>query len=347
MRVIIHGGMFKTGTTSLQQSMYNNRISLERKGIVYPETESRQHSVLLNVRDPRWSPEKLRNLALVSDSTKASVLFLSGESATTLSQSQFNRLTACFEGWPVEYIFCIRHWSTYLPSRWAQNCVRRDSQTFGEYLVHSLDPATEHIDTRFDLILSRAVASGAEKVHAVSWDLAMAKDNSSIPEVLRAAALDDSIIQQITSGSERLNVTSGLMNVELCRILNGIIANTLGLEQDELFLAYSEHRECGRFFDLIRITRSLPPAIHGDLALLLEKTGVKRVDLPDFHDLGVLLAEQHYSRFTNVSGPRIFGEAEEADHTFDFVPLPWQNILPLAQSDELDRWITDHFPSRK
>ena len=197
MKVVIHGGMFKTGTTSLQQALNVRRNELELEGIVYPVTEIGQHSMILNVRNPLWDADLLHNMALSADDKHASMLLLSGEAVSALSQSQFNRLTACFDGWPVEYVFCFRHWSSYLPSRWIQNCLRRDSQTFEEYLLIAVDPALNHFDARFDLILTRAAESGAAAVRAVSWDLAVAQQQSANFEVLKAIGLEDRIARMI------------------------------------------------------------------------------------------------------------------------------------------------------
>ena len=58
------------------------------------------------------------------------------------------------------FVVSFRHWVDYLPSRYAQNCMRRDSQTFDEYLA-ALQSCEGHPDLRFDLVLDRMLATGA------------------------------------------------------------------------------------------------------------------------------------------------------------------------------------------
>ena len=331
MRIVIHGGMFKTGTTSLQQSLNAKRFELSKEGIVYPYSEIGQHSHILNVRNPLWNGVALREIALEAEKNGAQLLLLSGESVSALSQSQFDQLTACFKGWPVEYIFCFRHWSTYLPSRWSQNCIRRDSQTFEEFLINALNPALSHFDARFDLILTRAVASGASNVHAVSWDLALSGNESVPVEVLRAASIDDQIIRLITNQLIWLKKRPNLEDVELFRVLNGVSAYKLGLIQNELFKAHANHQECSVFFNYNQFLHKISPEDRDVFISTLKASGIKEVALPKFNELEGLLFENHASRFTNLIGKRLFGKADEVDHIYKTYPVIWQKCIPIAE----------------
>ena len=331
MRVVIHGGMFKTGTTSLQQSLNAKRFELSKEGIFYPYSEIGQHSYILNVRNPLWSGDALREIAFEAERKGAELILFSGESVSALSQSQFDRLTACFEGWPVEYVFCFRHWSTYLPSRWAQNCIRRDSQTFEEYLENALNSALSHFDARFDLILTRAASSGASNVHAVSWDLAKSGNESVPVAVLRAASIEERIIRQITNQSQWLNQRLDFLNVEMCRILNGVSTNMLGLVQNELFWVYADHQECSGFFDYFKLLHKISPEDRDIFVSTMEATGISEITLPKFDELEGLLFDNHAHRFTNVIGQQLFGNAGTADLVYKTYPVKWQSCIPICE----------------
>lgn len=327
MRIVIHGGMFKTGTTALQQSLHKQRRKLSSMGVIYPESDTGQHSRLLNVRSPSWAACSLRQLALEADAGGASVLMLSGETVSALSSSQFEQLTQCFDGWPVDYVFCFRHWSTYLPSRWAQNCIRRDSQTFGSYLHHALEPSLAHFDARFDLILTRAAASGAAGVHAVSYEHAMAAHGSTCIDVLKASQLPQQAVDLIGRSRPWCNGRASPLDVELCRLLNGVAAYHRNLRQDDLFWSYAAHQECGVFFDFLNKLSTLPVELMQGIGLLIRSCKPRQIALPQFKQLEALLSDTHLHRFSNVGGDAIFGAATEQKRFVEAYELEWPQCL--------------------
>jgi hypothetical protein len=42
MQLLIHGGLFKTGSTFIQNTFFENRRTLLREGVIYPETGLRK-----------------------------------------------------------------------------------------------------------------------------------------------------------------------------------------------------------------------------------------------------------------------------------------------------------------
>jgi hypothetical protein len=336
MRVIIHGGMFKTGTTSLQKILKNNCVYLERKGIRYPETASGQHSYILDVRSPSWDPGQLREIAVNAEKDRMNILFLSGEVVSSFSANDFRRLTGCFSSWRVEYIFCFRHWSTYLPSRWSQNCIRRDSQTLETYLSFVMNPGIEHFDVRYDLILDRASGSGDVKVKAVSWDQAVAVYQTAATGVLRAAMVDPEIIEYLAREPVMLNQRLSITDVELCRILNGITAEHLGLIQDEIFWTYACQMYCRKFFDYISILDQLP----GDFRERMKKEILARefreTGMPSFIDLEKRLKETHGEKF-DVSGKSIFGVQGQTGKSVMASVSGWQEFSTMVDESILIR----------
>ena len=332
MRVVIHGGMFKTGTTSLQHLLNANRDLLSNEGIVYPFTKIGQHSYILNVRDPKWNADYLLSIAKEAEQDYASILLFSGEAVSALSYSQFKKLTACFESWPTEYVFCFRHWSTYLPSRWKQNCIRRDSQTFEEYLNLITNPSLTHFDVRYDLILSRAIASGAKNVRSISWDNAMANSGSSVPEILEALGFNKELIQKLAIDTEWLNKTSPFIKVEICRILNGLIDYKSHRKNNELFWAYAKHQECPHFHDIVRMYDKIDTEFIHIIEERLLKNGTCKVEIPNFDYLEENLFNTHGDTFVNLKNNRIFDVRSDSNQYFTQYAASWQNFTDLLDS---------------
>jgi hypothetical protein len=321
--------MFKTGTTSLQNILSKASAILHKQGVVYPYTTISQHSHWLNVRNPAWNPELLRELAEKSESDGASVLLLSGEAACALSSDQFCRLTAAFSKWPVEYIFCFRHWSSYLPSRWKQNCKRRDSQTFDEYLSKVQLPDFKHFDIRYDLILNRAKASGAKTVKAISWDNALEQNNNIIPEILVALELAGKVELPSEPNETWLNKSFSTLDVDVIRILNGLLDYKYNKKKDALFWAYVYHEECEHFHDIVHLFPELNPEIKELIVHRLTQNGLHETIVPNFVDLEEKLVATHGAEFQNRINGSIFHRARMNNPTFAHYNTPWQDFSNL------------------
>jgi hypothetical protein len=336
MRVIIHGGMFKTGTTTLQKILNDNRELLALEGIEYPYTKIGQHSHILNVRDPQWDANHLREIAKEAEQNYVNILLFSGEAVSALSHAQFKQLTACFEDWPTEYVFCFRHWSSFLPSRWKQSCLRRDSQTFAEYLSLVTNPSLAHFDIRYDQILSGAMASGADAVRSVSWDNAIASSESSVPETLSALGLNQNLIKKLTVNPVWLNRSSSIINIEICRILNGLLDFKNGLKANELFWAYSNHQECMHFHDIIHLIHRIDTSFKQLIENRILETGTSRVVIPNMDDLEVKLLKTHGDTFVNLQNNRIFNIQNDSGRYFTHYAIPWQYFIDLLESPKFD-----------
>lgn len=328
MRIVIHGGIFKTGSTSLQQLLHNNRDLLAKEGIIYPFNEIGQHSYILNVRNPEWDAKHLQSIALDAEEKKAEILLLSGESVSALSFSHFKQLTACFESWTTEYVFCFRHWASYLPSRWKQNCKRRDSQTFEEYLNHVTNPELAHFDLRYDLILSRAIASGAKEVRSVSWDNAIKENGSSVPETLFALGFNQNLIQRLITGSEWLHESNTTINIDICRILNGLMDYKNQYKANELFWAYANHKECLHFHDIEYILPAIDSSFKQIINERLVNKGKSAIKIPNFNKMEDFLYKTHANTFVNLNNKKIFNNTN-SDNYFTHYTLPWQNFIDI------------------
>lgn len=316
MRVVIHGGMHKTGTTAVQDVLARHHAELAAEGVCYPDCGASHHARWLNVKLSDWSPQPIFDAIEQARREKAELLLLSAESVSTLSGDQFRKLTECFSGHDLKYIFSFRNWLSYLPSRYQQYCKRRDSQTFSEY-VHSV-ASSLHVDHRYDLVLSRALASGTCTVAAISYDDAMRTDGNIVRTVLGLAGVREAVASELTSRSGKLNVSEPWQRVEQMRLLNGIAADRLCLPQDDLCRSMLEQRPPEGFFDFGRKLKGLPPQILSELGSVVENYSTVLAFKPaeSFVEAEQRLLDQFADHFANACDDRLFPPSEPVEVMF-------------------------------
>lgn len=303
MHIVLHGGMHKTGTTTLQQFLAEHRAELLQTGFCYPG-EDTHHGFAFNFRQIPGLSADCVALVEAAELAGAHTLVLSGEVISTLREDQYNRLRQSLAGHELHFVFCFRHWTSYLPSRWAQYCSRRDSMTLDEYLV-ATGPHCNFVDRRFDLVLERALAHG--RVTAVSYDNAMASDSSALPATLRAIGLPEALVEQGASFTTRHNARSNWEFTEVVRLLNGAIAKRRGLPGDELFATLAQSRPFCILFDYAHPISQLPEVLQNQMQKIVHAHRVTRI----IGSEGTLAIEtrlnEHYgSLFTNRVDGRIF-----------------------------------------
>lgn len=327
MRIIIHGGMHKTGTTSLQHILAANRATLLEEGIWYPGPDA-QHHRMLNVKDNDWTPIVCINSLQEAKQNGSETVILSGEVVSTFSSEQFHRLTTCFSEHELTYLFCFRHWWDYFPSRWSQNCSRRDTQTLDAYVRAVMRSESEHADYRFDLVIARAASSGSCRVAAVSYDNAMVVDGSVLPAMLQAAGLPRDLIKQLDSHQTWQNTRNDPMLVELCRLLNGAIADRRKLPQDDLCRSVAEHRKVCDVFDLPSKIALLEDSVRDEMFAIIATHEARTLNTPDIHAVLKNLTLEHGSQFLNKIEGRIF--LDKTPVPIEYSDLVWQDFVDLT-----------------
>lgn len=304
MRIVLHGGMHKTGTTSLQQYLSEHRAELLRHGFCYPGADI-HHGFAFNFRQiPGLSP-LCPPLIEEAERAGAHTLVLSGEVISTLRQDQMDRLSQSLAGHELHFVYCFRHWSTYLPSRWAQYCSRRDSMTLDEYII-ATGPDCDFVDRRFDLVLQRALPHG--QVTAVSYDNAVASEGTALPATLRAMGLPEDLVAGSALFSTPHNARPNWQFTEIVRLINGAIAGHRDLPLNELFLTLAENRPTCTLFDLSGPISELPVALRSQLQQIVE---ARRVDrnmgtIAGTPEVEARLNEQYGMLFTNCVDLKVF-----------------------------------------
>ena len=149
MRIILHIGLYKTGTTAVQKFFARNRSELARRGVLYPESATKYdaHHPLpwaLGVghrdKDSSVSPERVvRAILREADSAGAETVILSSEEFINLEAAErLSKLKRLFDSHAVEILIYLRRQDSLLLSSYGQH-VRmysiRFSGTISDFLL--------------------------------------------------------------------------------------------------------------------------------------------------------------------------------------------------------------------
>ena len=132
MRIILHIGLYKTGTTAVQRFLTRNRSVLASRGVLYPEafTKFDAHHPLpwalgVNHRDKEASlrPEEVVGAILQeADSAGADTVILSSEEFMNLEAGErLPRLKRLFDGHSIEILIYLRRQDSMLLSTYGQH----------------------------------------------------------------------------------------------------------------------------------------------------------------------------------------------------------------------------------
>ena len=166
MKIILHAGTHKTGTTSFQTALRRNAGRLRATGTAVMVTPRQA-----NAGDPgRFDPGWLRLQADAARADGMARLVLSHEVISTLSADALSALLSALGGTEFRYVVAFRHWTSFLPSRWRQNCKRRDAQSFQRFLARldACPPEAHPFD--FAAIPETARAAGITDLRLLSWE---------------------------------------------------------------------------------------------------------------------------------------------------------------------------------
>jgi hypothetical protein len=247
MQIYIHIGMHKTGTTSIQQTLRNNTEELKKLGYLAFVNPHEMWVLTEEDFDPIW----LRQQVEITKRDELKAIIFSAEFISILNSQQLNRLISVFEGNEIILVSCFRHWVSFLPSRWAQNCSRRDTQSFSTYLENLRVHADVHIDARFDLVVQRMIATNVKDIRIISYDNAILTD-SLLSTCLFAFDLPEAFVNSVQKEGDRYNVSKSVETTELIRLFNGVHSLQHSLEANALFLGLGQIVSFGVLYDFSR-----------------------------------------------------------------------------------------------
>ena len=288
MKVIIHAGMHKTATSAVQTALKTHQALLEQAGFLISVHENR-------LLDKRTAPKTLNGFfeeLKVKERQGYHTLITSSEVFSVFDQDRTKYLLNTLSKHTTKLILCFRHWTGFLPSRWRQNCHRRDTMPFGKFLGALLDDSDTRFEMRMDLVLQNLRAREFDEVGVVSYDNALKSKEGVVSCLLHAMEVPGHLISQIADQPGYINRSGQKIRADELRLLNGIWAEHLGLSQNAMYENMGRHRPVGRFFDLApywnRISKSDP-----DLKTALSK-------LIDDHKMTIRLKSDEFTEFANA-----------------------------------------------
>lgn len=265
MRIYIHAGMHKTGTTSLQKVLLNSSEKLKDLG--YRAFVNCSQMDAKNVCfDSSW----LKHQVELAKKDGLQAVVFSAEMISTFNAEQLSRFMEAFIGYEVSFVVCFRHWTSFLPSRWAQNCSRRDTQSFPAYVKNLKIHEKTHIDACFDVVVQRLIDINVRKIKIISYDNATAFERL-LPICLSAFDLPQFFVNNIQGINLRENVHKNIETTELVRLFNGVYSRYNGLESNELFLGLSQEIPVKQFYDF---SNKMKTVLQGHDKLKRELVGI-------------------------------------------------------------------------
>jgi len=244
--------MHKTGTTSIQKILLNNSEKLKTLGyrafVNLPQMNAKNNEYF----DPAW----LRHRVDLAKKDGLQAIIFSAEMISTFNSRQLNSFMEAFIDYDVSFIVCFRHWVSFLPSRWAQNCSRRDTQSFHAYLKNLRNHDRTHVDARFDIVVERLIATNPRNIKIISYDNATTLGRL-LPTCLSAFDLPQIFVNSFQGVNLRANITTDIENTELVRLFNGLYSLRNTLESNELFMAISKAIPVKRSYDFSKNIRTI------------------------------------------------------------------------------------------
>lgn len=200
MRMVIHAGANKAGSTSLQNWFGTNRDEILSHGVLWPKT-GLLHGAHYELSDcvgfaETNLPKDAESVAQLRDLLCQEVQS-SGADSVVISSEKFmlerslETLSRFFDGFQVEVIFALRrhdHWWTSLWSQAVQTAERPPwSSSFESFVAYQLQTKQQHFCYRRLIETWEAFFPGA--VHAFPFE-AQLIEQGMVPRFLSAAKLD-------------------------------------------------------------------------------------------------------------------------------------------------------------
>lgn len=219
-RIFLHAGHFKTGTTSAQNALAAHRELLRAHGVLYPDhggAWSYQHGLKLalwheTTRD--MSLAMLREEADALRAAKEETIILSGETLAACSAENFAELRRIFHDFELIFVFTLRHWAGFCPSRYWEHVRRGDSYTFPQLI--------EYVGRDFELSatgdMSLPIRRAAPSVDRVV--IAPYRAGQALQALYRAFELPEAVSAQIIAASQRDNTIASYLDRECVRLIN-------------------------------------------------------------------------------------------------------------------------------
>lgn len=275
MKIYLHAGMHKTGTTSLQHALLANPDRL--RSLDYQVMVNPPQIMVKNEQafDSRWLARQAHQAAV----SGKKALIISAEAISTFNGQQLRKIYESLRGFDPCVVVAFRHWNSFLPSRWKQNCKRRDAQSFFSYLFNMAKHEETHIEANYAKVMENIQKGGFDNIRALSYDNGQASGNL-VAALLLAMDIPVEMAKQIGEQGQAVHRSRSTLYYDACRLFNGAYSLAIGSNPNDLFFSILQHRKVDSFYDFsgfVSRCRSIDPALSNDIEALLVATRKKIV----------------------------------------------------------------------
>ena len=255
MKIIIHIGPHKTGTTAIQKCLLESSEFLSSKGIFYPDMDIIQyghHSLAIKVRNRLYSDADLYIKSMIrnSESMNSNTILLSSEIFSTLRGNNLKKLHELIKHLNVEIVYNQRNPIRQIYSWWQEEVKHGLREQFPLYLVERiLQERRSHL-IRPDTILKRwSNLFGRENIKCLKYH----EGADAAPDIF-THILNCEVPHESPSSTD-INKSFKPAEVELIRLFNhrGVAGVNLMLHPDFQHLRHKVVALAGRFLRKIDV----------------------------------------------------------------------------------------------
>ena len=208
-------------------------------------------------------------------------LILSHEVISTLNTDQLMRLIDALGTDELRYVVAFRHWVSFLPSRWRQNCRRRDAQPLQTFLARldAMPPETHPFD--FAAIPERVREAGIHDLRLLSWEQDSSSGDGLLGTLWQVCEASSGGVRPAQHGLAKLLSGAGGSNAsskdgpeDIYRLFNHLKAMRTGVTPDGLFDVLRGEGSNPGFFDqsaLVDLALRRDRALRNDLSALVRR----------------------------------------------------------------------------
>jgi hypothetical protein len=144
--VLVHVGAPKTGTSFVQDLLFQNRRVLAERGILYPAERFDEHFLAaLDLLDLQWGGLERQAVGAwdrLAEQVRAwsGTVIISHEILATATRTQVRRALDSFGDADVHVVLSARDLARQIPAEWQENVKHRRTLSYAEFLAKITDP---------------------------------------------------------------------------------------------------------------------------------------------------------------------------------------------------------------
>lgn len=242
MKLYLHVGPHKTGTTLIQKTMLDNQGLLLQRGLFYPKG-------FLTIFGHHELRDKVKAREITDDDVSflkhtGKDVLLSSEDFISLSEEDFKYLKERLVDFEIEVIYAWRRANKKLFSIWQEYVKHGGQDTFFEYhFPHIARPATSAMLSPDIKLKMFARVFSKKNVKIIDYDAALHND-SLLDTFFGLVKINNYANFSIpTRDKNASNKSLDFFESELIRALNVYYFKVRGIEGPKIRLAYTEYKE--------------------------------------------------------------------------------------------------------